>query len=365
MVIGAPRNDGDKTARNSPVKSRRIIVRSRGGPEVLESVEEDVPEPQAGEVRVRILTAGVSYADLLMREGVHPETTPLPFTPGWDFVGRVEKLGQGVSEPDIGQMVAALPIHGGYAEYICMPKDELVPVPEELDPAEAVCLVLNYMTAYQMMHRVAHASPGQRVLIHGAAGGIGTALLQLGRLADLEMYGTASLATHPTVSSLGATPIDYEKADFVEEVHRLTGDGVDIVFDGIGDAYVWRSFKALRPGGRVIAYGFTSSLKQGELARGLRHRFRGIARPAWYMLRAYFSPDKRRILPYSIQNLKRWKPAWFREDLTTLLSLLRQEKIKPMIAQQIPLSDARRAHELLGQGSVRGKIVLRCGELTP
>ena len=119
-------------------------------------------------------------------------------------------------------------------------------------------LVLNYVTAYQMMHRLAHVSAGQRVLIHGAAGGVGTALLQLGRLIGLEMYGTASLPTHQIVSDLGATPIDYEKTDFVEEIYRLTDDGVDIVFDGVGEANVWRSFKALRPGGRVIAYGFTT-----------------------------------------------------------------------------------------------------------
>lgn len=263
----------------------------------MQWAEGDACEPGQGEVRVRTIAAGVSYADMLMREGVHPERTSRPFTPGWDVVGVVDKLGVGVSEVAVGQTVAALPIHGDYAEHICLPVGELVSVPDNLDPAEAVCLVLNYVTAYQMMHRVAHASPGQIALVHGAAGGIGTALLQLGRLVDLEMYGTASPTGHEIVSSLGATPIDYQKTDFVQEVRRLTGEGVDIVFDGIGETYVWRSFQALRPGGRVIAYGLTSSLENGELADGLRYRFRGIARPPWYAVRAYFSPGKRRILP--------------------------------------------------------------------
>jgi NADPH:quinone reductase-like Zn-dependent oxidoreductase len=342
------------------VKSHRIIVRRRGGPEVLESIEEHACEPRRGEVRVRILAAGVSYADMLMREGVHPEKTRLPFTPGWDLVGVVDKLGEGVSEVAAGQMVAALPIHGGYAQYICLPQDELVPVPAELDPVEAACLVLNYVTAYQMMHRLAHAASGQRALIHGAAGGIGTALLQLGRLFELEMYGTASRPAHPTVSNLGATPIDYRQVDFVEEIGRLTGDGVDIVFDGIGGTHVWRSFKSLRGGGRVLAYGLTSTLHGGQLKSGLRHRLRGLVRIAFYMAAAFFLPGKRRVLPYSIQNFKRWRPAWFREDLTTLLDLLRERKIQPIVAEQIPLSDAKRAHELLGQGSVKGKIVLVC-----
>ncbi|MGY2909396.1 medium chain dehydrogenase/reductase family protein [Bradyrhizobium sp. URHC0002] len=342
------------------MKSLRIIVRRLGGPEVLETLEEEAPEPGRSDVRVRVLAAGVSFADLLMREGIHPEKTLLPFTPGWDIVGVVEKTGQEVSQAMAGQMVAALPIHGGYAQHICLPPDELTPVPDGLDPAEAVSLVLNYITAYQMMHRLAHASRGQRVLIHGAAGGLGTALLQLGRLAGLEMYGTASLATHRIVSDLGATPIDYQKADFVEEIRRLTGEGVDVVFDGVGEANVWRSFQALRPGGRVIVYGFTSFLQQGQLAGGLRYRFRGITRPAWYALRALLSPGRRRILPYSIQMLKRRKPAWFHEDLSVLLDLLRDQKIKPVIAERIPLREARHAQELLGRGSVKGKLVLVC-----
>ena len=343
------------------MKSLRIIVRRLGGPEVLETVEEEAPEPARGEVRVRVFAAGVSFADLLMREGIHPENTLLPFTPGWDIVGMVEKTGADAPQAMLGQMVASMPIHGGYTQYICLPLSELTIVPAGLDPDEAVSLVLNYITAYQMIHRVAHAQPGQRALIHGAAGGLGTALLQLGRLAGLEMYGTASLATHRIVSDLGATPIDYQKVDFVEEIRRLTGDGVDVVFDGVGEANVWRSFQALRRGGRVIVYGFTSFLRKGQLTGGLRYRFRGIVRPAWYALRALLSPGRRRILPYSIQMLKRQKPAWFREDLSVLLDLLRDRKIQPIIAERIPLREARHAQELLGQGSVRGKLVLVCG----
>lgn len=342
------------------MKSLRIIVRRFGGPEVLETVQEDVPEPGQGEVRVRELVAGVSFADLLMREGIHPERTILPFTPGWDIVGVVEKTGEGVSQAKVGQIVAALPIHGGYAQHICLPERELTPLPDGVDPVEAVSLVLNYITAYQMMHRLARVSAGQRVLIHGAAGGVGTALLELGRLADLEMYGTAALAAHQIVSDLGGTPIDYQKTDFVEEIHRLAGGGVDVVFDGVGEANVWRSFRALRPGGRVIVYGFTSFLEKGRLAGGLRYRLRGILRPSWYALRAFLAPGRRRILPYSIQYLKRWKPGWFSEDLRALLDLLRDKKIRPIVAERMQLSEARRAQERIGLGSVRGKIVLIC-----
>ena len=170
----------------------------------------------------------------------------------------VDRLGDGVSGIEPGQIVAALPISGAYAEFVCLPQRELVPVPSGLDPAEAVSLILNYVTAYQMLHRSAKVRPGQRVLIHGAAGGVGSALLQLGRLAGLEMYGTCSSRGASAVSDLGGIPIDYQHQDFVKEIHRLTGEGVDVVFDGIGGTHIWRSRKALRPGGRVVAYGLTA-----------------------------------------------------------------------------------------------------------
>jgi NADPH2:quinone reductase len=251
---------------------------------------------------------------------------------------------------------------GGYADYICLRPEQLVAVPPGLDPAQAVAVVLNYMTAYQMLHRCAQVQSGQRVLIHAAAGGIGTALLQLGRLAALTMYGTASHRSHETVAALGGIPIDYKHADFVAEISRLTDDGVDAVFDGIGGTHVWRSFRTLRKGGAVVAYGLTSSLRHGRVASGPRHRFRGLSRIGLYKLAARCLLGGRRIRIYSIQR-RMWRhPDWFREDLTALFELLRRGKVTPMIAARIPLAEAKRAHELLAGGSAPGKIVLLCGE---
>jgi NADPH2:quinone reductase len=221
--------------------------------------------------------------------------------------------------------------------------------------------VLNYITAYQMLHRSAKVRPGQRVLIHGAAGGVGSALLQLGRLAGLEMYGTCSSRGASAVSGLGGIPIDYQHQDFVKEIHRLTSDGVDVVFDGIGGSHIWRSRKALRPGGMVVAYGLTSSLSGGRLASGRsgrRRRYRAIAIFGLYIVGGWLFPGRKRVVPYSIQWLKRLTPAFFRQDLIALFDLLQQGKIKPLIAQRFPLAEARHAHELLGKGGVTGKIVL-------
>jgi NADPH:quinone reductase-like Zn-dependent oxidoreductase len=343
------------------VKHTRIIVTHYGGPDALQVLEEERPEPKHDEVRVRVLAAGVSLPDLMMREGVHPETPALPFTPGWDLVGVVDRLGDDVSGLEPGQIVAALPISGAYAEFVCLPQRELVPAPSGLDAAEAVSLVLNYITAYQMLHRSAKVRRGQRVLIHGAAGGVGSALLQLGRLVGLEMYGTCSAHSASAVSELGGIPIDYRQRDFVEEIHRLTGAGVDVVFDGIGGAHIWRSRKALRPGGVVVAYGLTSSLRGGRLASGRsghRQRFRGIRIFGLYIAGGWLLPGRKRVVPYSIQWLKRLRPALFRQDLIALFDLLQQQKIKPLIAQRFPLAEARLAHELLGKGGVTGKIVL-------
>ena len=347
------------------MRNTRIIVTRYGGPDELRVVEEECPEPKSGEVRVRVLAAGVSLPDVLMREGVHPETPPVPFTPGWDLVGVVDRLGAGASGIEPGQIVAALPISGAYAEFVCLPPRELVPVPSGLDAAEAVSLVLNYITAYQMLHRSAQARPGQRALIHGAAGGVGSALVQLGRLAELEMYGTCSSRGASAVSDLGAIPIDYQHADFVKEIRRLTTEGVDVVFDGIGGDHMWRSREALRPGGRVVVYGLTSSLRGGRLAPGRRHRYRGIAIFALYIAGGWLLPGRKRVVPYSIQWLKRLRPALFRQDLIALLDLLKEHKIKPLIARRFPLVEARHAHELLGEGGVTGKIVLLCNGSSP
>ena len=340
------------------MKYKHIVIPRFGGPENLSLFEDELPEPRANEVRVRVLAAGVSAADISVREGVHPESMSRrpPFTLGWDVVGVVDKLGDKVSTWQTGQMVAALPIVGGYAEYIIMSSDELVPVPPGLDYAEAVSLVLNYTTAYQMLHRCADIRSGETILIHGAAGGVGTALLQLGKLANLKkMYGTASHEKHDIVSSLGGIPIDYKSVDLVQEIIKLTSHdedegerGVDVVFDGFGTKSLKSSYELLRSGGRLVAYG--GSFSPIDIGNYMM------------MFTSNLIPDKRKFILYSIQMLKRLKPEWFQEDLILLLNLLKQGKIKPIIAARMHLNQAAEAQELLASGSVKGKIVLICNE---
>lgn len=346
------------------MKHKRIIVTRYGGSDALQLIQEECPEPKKNEVRVRVLAAGVSLPDVMAREGIHPETPRVPFTPGWDIVGTVDCLGDGVTEFKLGQIVAAMPISGGYTEYICLPQCELVPVPSGLDSAEAVSLILNYITAFQMMYHVAKVKAGQRVLIHGAAGGVGTALLQLGRLAGLEMYGTCSSGSAAVVSQLGGIPIDYKNQDFVKEIQRLTHDGVDVVFDPIAGDHIWKSRQALRPGGKVVGYGNTTSLRGKGIVSdhsGQRNRLHGIPDYLLYIAGGWLLPGKKRIVPYSIQWFKRLNSKQFRQDLIALFALLQKQKVKPLIAYRIPLTEACRAQELLEKGGISGKIVLLNG----
>jgi len=339
--------------RGSPgMKHHRVVVTRHGGPDVLQMVEEDRPEPRAGEVRVKVLAAGVSAYDLMFRRSrLLPGTPRVPFTLGEDVVGVVDTLGEDVATVEPGQMVAGatfcLGVGGGYAEFICLPAGELVPVPSGVDPAEAVCVVVNYLTAHMAMHRAANVRSGERILVHGAAGGVGTALLELGRLAGLEMYGTASRYNHELVSALGATPIDYRTEDFVERIHSLTGDGVDAVFDPIGGArQLWRSYRALRKGGRLVWFGVAATKKEG---------LRVIPLTLLMVSLLTLLPDGKQVP--SLPDLGK-DNAWYRATLTELLDALAAGKIKPVVAERIPLAEAARAHELLERGRYAGKVVL-------
>lgn len=334
----------DTKVEASVMHIKRVMMTGLGGPEVLKLVEDEVVRPGAGQVRVKVLATGVAYADLMMRRGMYPGAPKPPFTPGYDLVGVVEEVGAEVSALLPGQRVAALTVTGAYAQQVLLPASNLVPVPDGVDPVAAESLPLNYVAAYQMLHRVARVKRGDRVLIHGAAGGVGTALLQLGRLAGLELYGTASKAKHGLVRQYGATPIDYRAVDFVTAIDG----GVDVVFDGIGGGNLWRSFRTLRRGGRVVVYGFSEGVQRGSSV---------AATTIASALLMNLVPGKAARF-YSIGSAKKKQPDQFRQDLTTLLGLLAEGKISPVVAERLPLDQAARAHELLERSAVAGKIVL-------
>jgi NADPH:quinone reductase-like Zn-dependent oxidoreductase len=330
---------------------KSVVITRTGGAEVLQLVDRDAPNPGAGQVRIQVLATGVAYADVLMRKGLYFGVPPMPYAPGYDIVGIVDSTGSNVSRFKIGNTVAALTVTGGYSQYVVLPETEPVSVPAGLDAAEAVSLVLNYTTAYQMLHRIAEVQKGSRVLVHGAGGGVGTAALELGRLAELEMYGTASRGKHDLVRALGGKPIDYKSEDFVSVVRQATGQGVDAVLDPIGGSYFWRSFRALRPGGKLIGYGISAAANHRASIL--------VALGSFALLGLLRTVSIRRSAAwFNVTAVKKKHLDWFQEDLGTLMQLLAEKKVHPLVAERLPLKEAARAHQLLESAAVTGKIVL-------
>jgi len=333
--------------REKHTKYKSVIVTRRGSPEVLEIIENDLRPPSTGEARIKILATGVCQDDIATRIGNRPFLPKIPFVPGYTILGLVDEIGEGVTNVAAGDRVAALTTFGGYAECIFLGEEQLVHVPTALNPAEAVTLILNYVVAYQVLHRSAQVKPGDKVLIIGASGGVGTAFLQLGKLANLTMYGIASRSKHSALTELGAMLIDYRTQDFVEEVRRAEPNGLDFVFNGMGEEYIERGLAVLRRGGTLVHYGAPQSLSRFVLL---------LAKFALFNL----LPNGKAIKGYGTHRIGN---RLLMEDWAILFKLLEEGKIKPIITKKFPILEAAKANELLESGQVIGSIVLLAPEL--
>jgi NADPH:quinone reductase-like Zn-dependent oxidoreductase len=333
---------------------QRIIIKQFGPPEVLQLMEESqLPEPKSGEIRVKVLVTSACYTDTMIRRGAYPDVkAKLPFSPGYDMVGVVDKLGKDTGKFNVGDRVCDLTVIGSYSEYVCISEDRLVPVPEAVEAGEAVSLILTYVTAYQMLHRIGKVQTGQSILVHGAGGAVGSALLELAQLEKLNIYGTASAEKHESLQQFGATLIDYRRDNFIEKIKHIAPGGIDMVFDGLGVQSFKRSLRVIKPGGMLIAYGFSDAVAKGKTAvimDFLRFKLMSIL------------PGTRRQTFYSITALRNQYPDWFTHDLAKLFELLSSSKIKPLIWKRMPLLEVRQAHESIEQAKPVGKIVLEVG----
>jgi NADPH:quinone reductase-like Zn-dependent oxidoreductase len=352
---------GGACAYARPMAWQLIRISRFGGPEVLDLVEEEsIPEPGPGEVRIKVIAAGTGFTDTMIRRGRYPDFKgPLPFTLGYELVGIVDKVGPGVATPCADEMVADLCVVGGYAQYAIRPARFLVPVPDGIDPAEAVCVPLAYVTAFQMLTRCRPLAKGAMILVIGASGTVGTALLDLARYLGLRAIGTCSAKNLSVVERFGATAIDYHAGDFVAAVRRLTADrpggaGVDAVFDAIGGAHFSRSFACLRSGGLLVGYGSQTMAigHEGLIAAGL-----GLLRlMAWNSLSFLFGG--RHSLFYSITARRSKYPEEFKADMAALFALLRDGAIHPAVIDRLPLAAASQVHARIDSGGLGGKIVL-------
>jgi len=338
-------------------RNRVVRLRHFGDPDGLEVVDAPLPTAARGEVRVRVLASSVEYTDVVIRRHLYPQTMRRrpPFVLGYDVVGEIDQLGDGVSGYQLGDRVADLTVLGSNSAYRTLRADHLTRVPADVDAAEAAALILSWTTAYQLLHRAARVQRGHRALVHGAAGAVGQALLVLGRLAGVELWGTARSAHAALIRELGATPIDYQREDFT----RILPGGFEFVFDGIGEDGYRRSFAALKRGGLLCAYGYTAGV---QAQRRLLTLLIWITRVYLWRRLLSWLPGGKRIRVYSINVMRARHPAWFREDLERLFGLLATRAIRPYVAQRISFDEVAEAHRRLEAGGLKGKLVL-CPDL--
>ena len=334
--------------------NRVVQLRRFGGPEGLQVVDVPLPTAGPGEVRVRVLASGLEYTDTLIRRHLYPQTASRrpPFVMGYDVVGEIDQLGNGVSGFRLGDRVADMTVLGSNAAYRTLRARHLTAVPAGVDAAQAATLILSWMTAYQLLHRAAKVQRGQRVLVHGAAGAVGQALLVLGGMAGLQLWGGAHGRHAALIRDLGATLIDYDREDFT----RILPGGFDVVFDGIGEDGYRRSFAVLKPDGLLCAYGYSAGV---QAQRRMLSMLMWIAR--LYLWR--WLPGGKRAFFYSINAMRLQHPVWFTEDMKLLFALLASGAIQPRVAERISLEEVAEAHRRLEAGGLEGKLVL-CPDLS-
>jgi NADPH:quinone reductase-like Zn-dependent oxidoreductase len=337
------------------MNATEIVLPGTVEPEGLQISTRELPEPRAGQAVVRVEATGVSFAEQQMRRGKYYDQPPFPFVPGYDLVGEVELLGEdGDAEIAVGQRVAALTKTGGWADRVVLDAAELVPVPAGVDAAAAETVVVNGITALRMF-RSARVQPGQTIVVLGAAGGVGSTLVQLARHAGIRVIGTAGPSAQERVRELGAIPVDYRNEDVPARVRELAPDGVAAVFDHVGGPGIAASWRMLGRGGTLVSYGTASTRDVPGNPRVPVLKL--LARlMLWNAL-----PNGRRATFFNLWAGSRKRDryrAQLRRDLGEVLALLQEGAIDAQIARRFPLRDAGKALRYAEQAGIVGKVVL-------
>ena len=336
------------------ITSRQVILPGIVEADGLLIQERRLELPAADQVVVDVEATGISFAERAMRRGRYPGQPQFPFVPGYDLVGRVVQVGPNVDPAWIGQRVAALTKTGGWASHAILPAANLLPVPEAIDPAQAEALIVNGLTAWQMLYREAKVQTGQTILVYGANGGVGSVLIQLARHQGLRVIGLASPAHHDRLREQGVDPLDYNASDLVERIRQLAPEGVDAVFDNVGGPSIARSFRLLKRGGILVSYALSSSMqKETSMVWPF---IKLLSQLLWYTI----VPNGRRATLYHIWSGQR-KAAFMermREDFGQLMGLLANGVLTPPIAARFPLNQIQAAMTLAESRTIYGKIIL-------
>jgi NADPH:quinone reductase-like Zn-dependent oxidoreductase len=340
---------------------RAMVVRRYGPPEVFEARQVPDPQPKPGEVLIRVKAIGVNFADLLQRMGLYPDTPKPPFIPGLEIAGVVEKVMEGArrGEEDTlkaGDAVVALPHFNAYAEWVAVPASVVYRLPAGMPFDDGAAIPANYLTAHHAMFTMGNLQPRDRILIHGAAGGVGIAAVQLARAKGLVIFGTAGPAKQEYLRKIGVDhPIDYEKTDFVEAVLKFAPDGIEMVMDAVGGKSFADSYKCLGPTGRLVVYGF--SVAAGP--DGKRHWWRSLKA---FAQMPRFSPLKLMgqsvsVIGVNLGQIQR-RGALLRGELDELFRMYTAGIIKPEIGKTFPLDQAAAAHQYIHDRKNIGKVIL-------
>lgn len=333
---------------------KAFIITGKGKPaDVLKIVERELVEPKENELRIKVLACGIGSTDIFVRTSYDPYVPKFPFTPGAEVVGTVDAIGSGVTKFKKGDTVASLMSYGGCTEYIYLPEDFLALVPTGLDPVKASAIILEYTAAYEMLHRVAKVKEGDKIFITGASGAVGRAIMELGKLANLKMYGLTSPSKVGHITKYGAVPIDYTKGDFIEELRKLEPGGVDYVIDGVAGNFIFKGMGALRRKGKLISFGNP----------GFWKALLGMGR----VILLSMIPNGKSATIYGIfywfYSKKTTGRQWIKQDQEILFKMILDGKIDPLIFTKLPLMETMKANEILDSGKFYGKIAVVAPEL--
>jgi NADPH:quinone reductase-like Zn-dependent oxidoreductase len=340
---------------------RAMVVRRYGPPEVFESQQMPDPRPKAGEVLIRVRTIGVNFADLLQRMGLYPGTPKPPFVPGLEIAGVVEKTAEagrpGEGQPlRPGDAVAAFSQFNAYAEWVAIPAHDVYPLPAGMPFEDAAAIPVNYLTAYHAIVTMGNLQAADRILIHGAAGGVGIAAVQLSRARGLVIFGTAGPDKQEYLRKIGVDhAIDYKKTDFVQAVEKFAPGGIEMVMDPIGGKTLARSYECLGSTGRLVVCGFSAAAGPGVRRNWLHALAELMQMPRFHPLK--LMRQNISIIGVNLSGLQA-RGALLRSELDELFRLYAAGKIKPVIAKTFPLAQAAAAHRFIHDRKNIGKVIL-------
>lgn len=336
---------------------KAVWIPKFGKPDVLEVRTNEDPSPEPGQVRIRVRASGINFAEIMARQGLYRDAPPPPMVVGYEVSGVIDAVGDGVNDRSEGQRVLAVTRFGGYADTVCVDAWRCYVMPEQMSFEEGAALPVTYLTAYHMLFNVFRVRSGDHVLIHQAAGGVGTAASQLCRsVGGITSYGTASKAKHDYVRENGCDhPIDYHNVDYAEEVQRLTdGRGVDVVLDALGGTDWKKGYSLLRPGGLLIPFGWANMAKFGK--RRMTHVLGQVSRMPWWTPVKLMQENKG-VAGVNMGQL--WEEREMtQEAFTALLKLYDKGAIRPHVDRAFPFEQAGEAHAYIEAGQNVGKVLL-------